>query len=156
MCSLIVTPVVLVMLAATLGGAALMPAIINDIAGPSEDDVQVASAVAKDSAFLQKARPDGFQASRDHVSKAPLPIIDGWAEQMFPAGLTKDFGPVPHGSRLFASFPVTNVHAVPVEITGVRASCGCVKATRAKRRAAARREHNHQCQLGHSRVHGAR
>ncbi len=52
---------------------------------------------------------------------------------MFPAGLTKDFGPVPHGSRLFHSFPVTNVHAVPVEITGVRASCGCVKATRAKR-----------------------
>jgi hypothetical protein len=129
----ILAPMFLVMLAAAAGMAALMPAIMNGFAGPVTDNEKVDRAVAKDSAFLQKARRGGFQRSRDQVSKAPLPFIDGWAEQMFPAGLVKDFGTVPHGTRLFHSFPVTNVHAVPVEITGLRQSCGCVQATRAKR-----------------------
>ena len=110
-----------------------MPAVLIKMVEQSPDSDQVTIAVAKDAAYLKKALPSRFVVSRDEVAKTPVPVVNGWAEQMFTAGLVKDFGAVPHGTRLFHRFPVTNVHAVPVEITGVRASCGCIQATRAKR-----------------------
>ena len=164
-------PVALVLLAATLGAAALMPAALREMSkaegrmsneAASTFDIRHSTLLAKDSAFLKRAPPSGFVASGRpapgfedvycragtrhanainiagcrvgrEVAKIPVPIVEGWAEQMFTAGLVKDFGAVPQGTRLFHRFPVTNVHAVPVEITGLRASCGCIQATRAKR-----------------------
>lgn len=131
-------PVAILLLAATLGAAALMPAVLSGRGQRSEvgeltSDPPTSERLARDSAFLKTARPGGFVASGGDVAKAPVPVVDGWAEQMFTAGLVKDFGKVPHGTRLFHRFAVTNVHAVPVEITGLRASCGCIQATRAKR-----------------------
>jgi hypothetical protein len=57
----------------------------------------------------------------------------GWAERMFTAGLSKDFGAVPFGTELFHRFAITNIYAAPVEITGLRVGCGCVTATPGKR-----------------------
>lgn len=52
-----------------------------------------------------------------------------WAKKMFSEGLSHDFGSVPRGAQLFHRFKMTNIWAVPIEITQVRASCGCVTAT---------------------------
>jgi hypothetical protein len=140
--NLILASVALVLLAATLGAAALMPAALREMSKvegrrsnetTSTFDTRRSTLLAKDSAFLKKARLSGFVASGGEVAKTPVPVFEGWAEQMLTAGLVKDFGAVPRGTRLFHRFPVTNVHAVPVEITGLRASCGCIQATRAKR-----------------------
>jgi len=57
----------------------------------------------------------------------------GWAEKMFKDGTSHDFGSVPHGAQMFYQFKVTNIYAVPMEITGVTSGCGCVTATPAKR-----------------------
>lgn len=57
----------------------------------------------------------------------------GWAEKMFKDGTSHDFGSVPHGAQMFHQFKVTNIYAVPMEITGVTSGCGCVTATPAKR-----------------------
>jgi hypothetical protein len=57
----------------------------------------------------------------------------GWAEKMFKDGLTHDFGSVPRGAQLFHRFPVTNIYAVRMEVTGVKSGCGCVTANAAKR-----------------------
>ncbi len=48
---------------------------------------------------------------------------------MFTAGLAKDFGEVPFGTQLLHRFEITNIYAEPVQITGLRTSCGCVTAT---------------------------
>jgi hypothetical protein len=52
-----------------------------------------------------------------------------WAEKLFQGNTAKDFGVVPHGAQLTYRFPMKNIYAVPLEITGVRKSCGCVTAT---------------------------
>jgi hypothetical protein len=55
-----------------------------------------------------------------------------WADKIFLAGGGKtahDFGTVARGAQLAFSFPITNIYSVPLEITGVRATCGCVTAT---------------------------
>jgi hypothetical protein len=52
-----------------------------------------------------------------------------WAEKMFGGNVVHDFGSVPHGAHLFHRFPMTNIWAVPIELTSVRVSCGCVTAT---------------------------
>ncbi len=56
---------------------------------------------------------------------------DGWAEKMFNDGkdLSHDFGNVPRGSQLHYRFTITNIYAVPMEITEVKPSCGCTTAT---------------------------
>jgi hypothetical protein len=64
------------------------------------------------------------------AAAAPLPAQStDWAKKMFAEGLTHDFGSVPRGAQLFHRFKMTNIWAVPIEITQVRASCGCVTAT---------------------------
>jgi hypothetical protein len=62
-----------------------------------------------------------------------LPAQSGWAEKMFKDGTSHNFGSVPRGAELFYQFSVTNIYAVPMEITGVQSGCGCVTATPAKR-----------------------
>jgi hypothetical protein len=57
----------------------------------------------------------------------------GWAEKMFPDGLTHDFGTVPHGAQLLHKFKITNIYAVRMEITSITVGCGCVTATPKKR-----------------------
>ena len=52
---------------------------------------------------------------------------------MFPAGLTKDFGPVPYGSQLLHRFPITNDRTFPIEISYLQGSCNCVTAQAVKR-----------------------
>jgi hypothetical protein len=58
---------------------------------------------------------------------------DNWANKLFtfksgPQALYHDFGNVPFGGMLHHNFPIYNPWAIPVEITEVRVSCGCVSA----------------------------
>lgn len=55
-----------------------------------------------------------------------------WADKLFGGNTTKEFGTVPRGTQLKCSFPMTNIYAVPLEITSVRSSCGCLTATPTK------------------------
>jgi hypothetical protein len=64
---------------------------------------------------------------------APAQNAQGWAEKMFKDGVIKDFGTVPHGAQLYHRFPITNIYAVRMEITGIQSGCGCVTANASKR-----------------------
>src|SRR5262249_24099025 len=55
-----------------------------------------------------------------------------WAEHMFKDGLVHEFGNVPRGAQLFHRFPITNIYAVRMEITGINPLCSCVTATATK------------------------
>jgi hypothetical protein len=62
-----------------------------------------------------------------------------WAENMFKQDpvtkqpdLRHDFGNVPHGAQLHYRFELTNIYAVPLEIS-VRVGCHCVTATTSTR-----------------------
>jgi hypothetical protein len=57
----------------------------------------------------------------------------GWAEKMFPDGITHDFGTQPRGAQLLHKFKVTNIYNVRMEITSIKSGCGCVTATCPKR-----------------------
>ncbi len=57
----------------------------------------------------------------------------GWAEKMFKDGLTRDFGSVPRGAQLLHRFPITNIYAVRMDITGIVPGCSCVTANASKR-----------------------
>jgi hypothetical protein len=48
---------------------------------------------------------------------------------MFKGVTSHDFGSVPRGAQLHHRFAMSNIWAVPVEITNVRTSCGCVTVT---------------------------
>lgn len=60
-------------------------------------------------------------------------FAQGWAEKMFKEGLIHDFGVVPRGAQLLHKFPITNIYAVPMEITSVRPGCNCITASTSKR-----------------------
>jgi hypothetical protein len=60
---------------------------------------------------------------------AQVPETKPWAEKLFQGVIAHDFGTVPRGAQLKFSFPMKNVWAVPLEITNVRATCGCLTAT---------------------------
>ncbi len=50
-----------------------------------------------------------------------------WADKLFAKdGTRHNFGTVARGAVLSHRFTMTNIYAVPLEITGTRASCGCV------------------------------
>ena len=51
-----------------------------------------------------------------------------WANKLFGAERTHDFGTVPRGALLKYSFKMTNIYKVPLEITKINISCGCLKA----------------------------
>lgn len=57
----------------------------------------------------------------------------GWAEKMFKEGLIHDFGVVPRGAQLLHKFPITNIYAVPMEITSLRPGCSCITASYSKK-----------------------
>src|SRR5438270_13388557 len=52
-----------------------------------------------------------------------------WADKLFGGATTHDFGVVPRGAQLKHSFKMTNLYKVPLEVTNLRVSCGCVTAT---------------------------
>lgn len=54
---------------------------------------------------------------------------DNWANKLFKGTTGHDFGSVPKGAQLYHRFTMTNIYAVPLEITNVRTSCGCVTPT---------------------------
>jgi hypothetical protein len=63
---------------------------------------------------------------------------DNWANKLFtfkggPQALYHDFGNVPFGTMLHYNFPIYNPWAIPIEITDVRVSCGCVTPSVTKR-----------------------
>jgi hypothetical protein len=65
---------------------------------------------------------------------APGAASGGWAEKMFNDGkdLTHDFGNVPRGAQLHHRFAITNIYAVPMEITKIGPGCTCTTATASK------------------------
>lgn len=52
-----------------------------------------------------------------------------WADKLFASNTRHDFGNVARGAQLKHEFKVTNIYTVPLEITGIRVSCGCLSAT---------------------------
>jgi hypothetical protein len=52
-----------------------------------------------------------------------------WADKMFKDGTSHDFGSVPRGAQLYHRFTLTNIYAVPLQLSDVRTSCGCATAT---------------------------
>jgi hypothetical protein len=59
----------------------------------------------------------------------PVVSAQAWANKLFKDHTTHDFGTVARGAQLYHRFPVTNIYAVPLEITNTRVSCGCVTVT---------------------------
>ena len=51
-----------------------------------------------------------------------------WADKLFGGDTVHDFGTVHAGAGLKYSFKMTNIYKVPLEITEVKVSCGCVRA----------------------------
>jgi len=62
-------------------------------------------------------------------SLAAQPGGEPWANKLFSAGTSKDFGTVAKGAQLKHTFKVTNIYKVPLEITKVQPGCGCVSVT---------------------------
>ncbi len=51
-----------------------------------------------------------------------------WAHKLFAGDISHDFGVVPRGAQLKYTFKMTNIYKVPLEISDLRVSCGCVSA----------------------------
>jgi hypothetical protein len=72
-----------------------------------------------------------FLVPAARAQEEPIP----WAQKFFskenppPRVIVHDFGTVPHGAMLAHRFPVTNIYNVPMQITEIRKSCGCVNAS---------------------------
>jgi hypothetical protein len=49
-----------------------------------------------------------------------------WAQKIFVGVTNHDFGTCPHGAHLKHRIPMKNIYAVPLEITEIRTSCGCL------------------------------
>jgi hypothetical protein len=56
-----------------------------------------------------------------------------WADKLFGGVNTHDFGVQPRGSQLKHKFKIANIYKVPLEITDIRVSCGCLTATPSKK-----------------------
>lgn len=52
-----------------------------------------------------------------------------WADKIFGGKTVHDFGTVARGTQLVYTFTIHNIYSVPLEITNVRATCGCLTAT---------------------------
>jgi hypothetical protein len=63
------------------------------------------------------------------LAPAESATSQGWANKLFKDQVSHDFGTVARGAQLYHRFSITNVYAVPLEITNIRVSCGCVVAT---------------------------
>ncbi len=56
-----------------------------------------------------------------------------WAQKLFQNVKGHDFGTVPRGAQLTHTFKMKNIYTKPLQITGLRVSCNCVKAVARKR-----------------------
>jgi hypothetical protein len=52
-----------------------------------------------------------------------------WAQKVFFGVANHDFGTVPRGAQLKHRFKMKNIYAVPLEVTNIRSTCGCLTAT---------------------------
>ncbi|MCI0642935.1 MAG: DUF1573 domain-containing protein [Gemmataceae bacterium] len=52
-----------------------------------------------------------------------------WADKLFANQTSHDFGNVPRGAQLKHTFKITNIYKVPLEITNIRVTCGCLSVT---------------------------
>src|SRR5262245_57784647 len=52
-----------------------------------------------------------------------------WADKLFAGKTSHSFGTAARGTQLHHEFTLTNIYSVPLEITNVRSSCGCLTAT---------------------------
>src|SRR5688572_12420491 len=52
-----------------------------------------------------------------------------WADKLFGGNVNHDFGVVPRGAQLKHSFKMTNIYKVPLEISQIRVTCGCLTVT---------------------------
>jgi hypothetical protein len=59
-------------------------------------------------------------------SQPALAQTQAWADKLFGGDLVHDFGSVPRGTQLKYRFKMTNIYKVPLEITNVRVTCGCL------------------------------
>jgi hypothetical protein len=80
----------------------------------------------------------------------------GWAEKMFKGNLTHDFGNVARGAQLVHRFTITNIYAVPMEITAIKSGCGCVSASAEKSVLAARESTTIEVRMDARRFTGAK
>lgn len=62
------------------------------------------------------------------ANKFFLPDVAHNPRQDPPPVIVKDFGTVPHGTLCVHRFTVTNIYDVPVQVTDIRRSCGCLMA----------------------------
>ena len=121
--------------------AALLPQLLSEGATvPPPEPPELPRATASAAALPQKAKDSSrflpakqAVSSGTSVSSGTAAAARAWAEKMFTAGRSKDFGPVPFGTQLSHRFEITNLHETAVEITGLRLSCGCVQAAAGKR-----------------------
>ncbi len=63
------------------------------------------------------------------LATAPAATAQGWANKLFKDQVSHDFGTIARGAQAYHRFAITNIYAVPLEITETRVSCGCVAAT---------------------------
>jgi hypothetical protein len=61
------------------------------------------------------------------VASATAQEPANWADKLFEGNLAHDFGIVAHGALLKHTFKITNIYKVPLDITEVKGSCGCVR-----------------------------
>lgn len=52
-----------------------------------------------------------------------------WANKLFGGAMSHDFGAVARGAQLKHTFTMTNIYKVPLTITDIRVTCGCLTAT---------------------------
>jgi hypothetical protein len=62
------------------------------------------------------------------IVPAPAPAAP-WAQKLFFGVASHDFGTVPYGAQLKHRFKMKNIYDVPLAITNIRASCGCLTYT---------------------------
>jgi hypothetical protein len=60
------------------------------------------------------------------AASRPASAQTAWADKLFAGDLVHDFGVVPKGAQLKYSFKLTNIYKVPLEITQVQPTCGCI------------------------------
>jgi len=118
-----------------MGATAFLSGILGPIAGcPPTERNEFSRATARETAPPQKTSgSSGFLPGSTAIATGTTVSAQKWAEKMFTAGRSKNFGAVPFGTQLFHRFEITNIYAAPVEVTGLSCGCDCVTATPGKR-----------------------
>jgi uncharacterized protein DUF1573 len=66
------------------------------------------------------------------MAAGPVCAQEEWANKLFEER-SKDFGTHPRGVQLKHSFKLTNIYKVPLDLTNIRVTCGCVTYTTSKK-----------------------